>query len=108
MEIDNMKFHNFDKLKDKYIGKPETDERTQYEFELKLEILGEMIKQTRKDRNLTQEQLGDLVGVKKSEISKLENNARNMTISTVLKIFSALKAKVNFNIELENRDWSLA
>ena len=41
------------------------------------------------------------------EISKLERNARNMTISTILKIFRALKAKVNFNIEPESQDWSL-
>jgi len=108
MEIKDMKFHSFDKLKDKYIGKVETEEREQYEFELKLDILGEIIKQTRKERNLTQEQLGDLIGVKKSEISKLESNARNMTISTVIKIFHALKAKVNFRIEFENRDWSIA
>ena len=108
MEIKDMQFSSFDKLKDKYIGEVGTEERIQYEFELKLDVLGEMIRQTRKDRNLTQEQLGDLIGVKKSEISKLERNARNMTISTVLKIFRAMKAKVNFNIELENRDWSLA
>jgi len=46
-----------------------------------------MIKKTRKERKLTQEQLGDLIGVKKSEISKLERNARNMSISTVLRVF---------------------
>lgn len=108
MEIREMKFHSFDKLKDKHIGKIGTEKRDQYEFELKLDILGEMIKQTRKERNLTQEQLGDIIGVKKSEISKLERNARNMTISTVLKIFHALKAKVNFKIELEDHNWSLA
>lgn len=106
--IKDMQFRSFDRLKDKYIGEVGTEDRIQYEFELKLDVLGEMIKQTRKDRKLTQEQLGDLIGVKKSEISKLERNARNMTISTVLKIFRAMKAKVNFNIELENRDWSLA
>lgn len=107
METKKIKFHDFNKLKDKYIGKEGTEQRKQYEFELKLDILGEIIKQTRKERNLTQEQLGELIGVNKSEISKLERNARNMTISTVLKIFNALKAKVNFNIELENKDWSL-
>ncbi len=58
-----MKFHSFDKLKDKYIGKVGTENRDQYEFELKLDILGDLIKQTRKERNLTQEQLGDLIGV---------------------------------------------
>ncbi len=104
---EKIEFHSFDKLKDKYIGEVGTEKREQYEFELRLDILGEMIKQTRKERNLTQEQLGDLVGVRKSEISKLERNARNMTIITVLKIFRALKAKVNFKIEIENTDWSL-
>lgn len=107
MNTKKIKFHDFNKLKDKYIGKEGTEQRKHYEFELKLDILGEIIKQTRKERNLTQEQLGKLIGVNKSEISKLERNARNMTLSTVLKIFNALKAKVIFNIELENKDWSL-
>ena len=108
METKKIQFHSFDKLKDKYLGKVGTDKRDEYEFELKLDVLGQMIKQTRKERKLTQEQLGNLVGVKKSEISKLERNSRNMTISTVIKIFQALNAKVNFKIELENRDWSFA
>ncbi len=108
METKEMNFHSFDKLKDKYIGKIGTDKREQYEFELKLDILGEMIKRTRKERNLTQEQLGELIGVKKSEISKLERNVRNMTINTIIKVFHALKAKINFNIELENQGWSIA
>jgi len=107
METKEIKFHNFDKLKNKYIGEIGTEKRDRYEFELKLDVLGELIKQTRKERNLTQEQLGDLIGVKKSEISKLERNTRNMTISTVLKVFQALKAKINFKIELENKDWSI-
>jgi len=51
MDTKTINFHNFDKLKDKYIGKPGTDEREQYEFELKLDILAEMIKRTRKKRN---------------------------------------------------------
>ncbi len=107
-EIKDMKFYSSEEVKDELIGKTGTAERDQYEFELKLDILGEIIKRTRKERNLTQEQLGNLVGVRKSEISKIERNARNMTISTVLKIFHALKAKINFNIELENTDWSIA
>ena len=65
MKAKDLNFKNFDKLKDKYIGMPGTQGRDQYEFDLKLDILGELIKQTRKERNLTQEQLGELVGVKK-------------------------------------------
>lgn len=108
METKNIKFKNFDSLKDKYLGKIGTTERDQYEFELKLDILGEMIKRTRKERNLTQEQLGELVGVKKSEISKLERNARNMTISTVIKVFKAMKANVKFVVELESIELNIA
>lgn len=61
-----------------------------------------MIKTARKERKLTQEQLGKIIGVKKSQISKLENNAKNVTIETILKVFEALNAKVNFKVELMN------
>ncbi|MDF1546758.1 MAG: helix-turn-helix transcriptional regulator [Bacteroidales bacterium] len=108
MKTEEIKFKSFDKIKDKYIGEIGTQKRDLYEFELKLDVLGEIIRQTRKERNLTQEQLGELIGVKKSEISKLERNARNMTISTILKIFHALKAKISFNIELENWNRNIA
>jgi len=108
MKPDNVQFKKLDNIKDKYLGKIGTEERDQYEFELKLDILGEMIKQTRKERNLTQEQLGELVGVKKSEISKLEKNARNMTISTVLKVFRAMKANVKFMVKLDDNELNVA
>lgn len=90
-----------DQLKDRDIGKIGTPERNQYELELQMELLGAMIKSARKERNLTQQQLGELVGVQKSQISKLESNTKNVTIGTVLKVFNALKAKVNFNVVLE-------
>ncbi len=108
MKPDNVQFKKLDNIKDKYLGKIGTEERDQYEFELKLDILGEMIKQTRKERNLTQEQLGELVGVKKSEISKLEKNTRNMTISTVLKVFRAMKANVKFMVKLDDNELNVA
>ena len=61
-----------------------------------------MIKEARLKRNLTQEQLGKLVGVQKAQISKLESNAKNVTLSTILKVFKALKTQVKLNIEMEN------
>lgn len=61
-----------------------------------------MIKKARQERNLTQEQLGALVGVQKSQISKLENRANSATIDTILKVFKALKAEINFNVKFEN------
>lgn len=95
-------------IKDKYIGKVDTPDRDKYEFDLKLELLGEMIKRTRLERHLTQEELGKLIGVQKAQISKLERNASNVTIETVLRVFKALQANVKFKVELSGDDFNLA
>ncbi|WCC44032.1 helix-turn-helix transcriptional regulator [Tenacibaculum finnmarkense] len=71
-----MKSYTLDQAEDLLIGKKGTEERDEYEFELKLELIGDMIKTARKKRKLTQEQLGELVGVKKAQISRLENSTR--------------------------------
>jgi len=95
-----MKKMTFNQAKDKYIGKTGTPKRDQYELNLQVDLIGEMIKKTRKERNLTQEELGQLVGVQKSQISKLEKGSKNVTIATVLKVFTALKAEVKFRVDL--------
>ena len=85
-------------MKDKYIGKAGTAERDEYEYELRMDVLGRMIKMVRQERKLTQEELGKLVGVQKAQISKLESSANSATIDTILKVFKALKADINFNV----------
>src|SRR5690606_27424479 len=97
-----MEMFTFDQIKDEFIGEVGTEKRTQYEQELQFEVLGEMIRKVRLERNLTQEELGKLIGVQRAQISKLENNTTNVTLDTILKVFGALKAKVNFNVELMN------
>lgn len=99
-----MKTYSFDEVKDKYIGKKGTPERDAYESELRLDLLGEAIKQARKERKLTQSQLGELVGVKKAQISKIENNLTDARFDTILKVFRALNAKINFHVELLNEN----
>ncbi len=76
--------------------------------ELRLELLGQAVKQARKERNLTQEQLGHLVGVQKAQISKIENSLTDARFDTILKVFKALNAKINFNVELLNESVKLA
>ena len=90
-------------MKDKYIGKPGTPDREQYEYELRMDLLGRMIKSARLERKLTQEELGKLIGVQKSQISKLESSASSATIDTILKVFKALKADIHFNVKLEEK-----
>lgn len=98
-----MKKYTLSEMEDKYIGKKGTPERDAYEYELKMELLGRMIKATRKEKNMTQEQLGKLIGVNKSQISKLENNANSATIETIMKVFNALKAEIQFNVKLNDK-----
>lgn len=100
--------YSLDEMKDKYIGKTGTSERDNYEYELRMDVLGRMIKAARQERNLTQEQLGELVGVQKSQISKLESSTNSATIDTILKVFKALKAEINFNVKLEKQQIKLA
>lgn len=103
-----LEMFSFDQIKDEFIGEIGTEKRTQYEQELQLEVLGEKIRKVRLERSLTQEELGKLVGVQRAQISKLENNTTNVTMETILKVFGALKAKVNFNVELMNNRIQIA
>jgi HTH-type transcriptional regulator/antitoxin HipB len=97
-----MKQYTLGEMEDKYIGSKGTPERDAYEYELKMELLGRMIKATRKERNMTQEELGRVVGVNKSQISKLENHANSATIETIIKVFTALKADIQFNVRVND------
>lgn len=97
-----IKTYTLAEMKDMYIGKQGTKDSDEYEHELRMDIIGKIIKQARQDRNLTQEQLGELIGVQKSQISKLESSANSATIDTIIKVFKALKAEINFRVKLEN------
>ena len=97
-----MKTYTLAQVQDKLIGKLGTPARDIFEYELQLDLIGKVIKQTRQERNLTQEELGKLIGVQKAQISRLENNASNVTMDTLLRVFTALKAKIKLQIELPN------
>jgi DNA-binding XRE family transcriptional regulator len=97
-----MKAYTLDQVQDKLIGKIGTPERDIFEYELQMDLIGKAIKQTRQERHLTQEELGKLIGVQKSQISRIENNASNVTMDTLLRVFTALKAKIKLQVELPN------
>jgi DNA-binding XRE family transcriptional regulator len=97
-----MKAYTLDQVQDKLIGKIGTPGRDIFEYELQMDLIGKAIKQTRQERHLTQEELGKLIGVQKAQISRLENNASNVTMDTLIKVFTALKAKIKLQVELPN------
>jgi HTH-type transcriptional regulator/antitoxin HipB len=100
---DKLKTVSLDQMLDKHIGKQGTEKRDNFENELRIDLLGHAIKEARHARNLTQQQLGELVGVQKAQISKIENSAKNARFETILKVFEALGAKVHFNVELNDK-----
>jgi DNA-binding XRE family transcriptional regulator len=91
---------SLDAMIDKHIGVRGTPKREAFENELRIDLLGHAIKQTRIERCLTQQQLGELVGVQKAQISKIENSIKNARFETILKVFNALKTKVSFQVEM--------
>lgn len=101
MKTNNYK--RFEELEDKYFGKIGTSERDEYEFDLKMELIGDKIKQLRLQNSLTQSQLGELIGVKRSQISKLENGNHSASVSTIVKVFHAMKANVRLRIETDDK-----
>jgi DNA-binding XRE family transcriptional regulator len=103
MATDKFKTVSIDTMVDKHIGKRGTEKREAFENELRIDLLGQAIKQARQERNMTQEELGVLVGVQKAQISKIENSVKNARFETIMKVFEALGAKVNFNVELDNK-----
>ncbi len=81
METNKFKTVSLDTMIDKHLGKVGTERRDGFEKDLRIYLLGQAFKQARQERNLTQAQLGELVGVQKAQISKKENSA-NIVLST--------------------------
>ncbi len=96
----NLKTSTLSEMKDKYIGSVGTMERDEFEFELRMDVLGKMIKKVRLERQLTQEELGKLIGVQKAQISKIENSTNSATIDTIVKVMDALNAEISVIVKL--------
>lgn len=99
------KFYTQDEAKDILLGKVGTVARDAYENELNLFLIGEAIKRTRIEKNLTQEALGKLIGVQKAQISRIENG-KNLTLSTISKIFKAMG--VSAKLEIADNGYQVA
>ena len=78
---------NFDELLDIQYGKIGTKRRDEFEEKAQYFVISEMLKDARRDANLTQEQLAEKIGTKKSYISRLENGNCDIQLSTLYRIF---------------------
>ncbi|CDD17750.1 toxin-antitoxin system antitoxin component Xre family [Alistipes sp. CAG:435] len=91
--MENMKTYTFDEVKDELLGKVGTSERDEHERKVADAVnafrLGEVVRERRLDQNLTQEELGKRMGVKKSQVSKLERGD-DMSLRSMRRVFRAL------------------
>jgi HTH-type transcriptional regulator/antitoxin HipB len=78
---------NFDELLDIKYGKIGTEKRDVFEEKAQYFVISEVLKEARREANMTQEQLAVKVGTKKSYISRLENGKCDIQLSTLYRIF---------------------
>ena len=92
-QIGIMKLYSFEEVKDELLGKKGTPERDEHERKVENALhayrIGEAIKKARVEQNLTQEELGERIGVKRAQISRLEK-CYSISIPTMSKVFKAL------------------
>ena len=96
-----MELRPFDELLDEFYGKPGTARRDDFERAVDTDVkaweMGEAIRKARQEKHLTQEELGERIGVKKAQISRIENG-RNLTISTLSRVFKALGIPASLDV----------
>jgi len=90
---------NFDELLDIRYGKVGTEPRDQFEENAQYFIISELLKEARREANMTQEELANKIGTKKSYISRIENGKCDIQLSTLYRIFEfGLGRRVNLLI----------
>uniref|UniRef100_Q3AQT1 Transcriptional regulator, XRE family n=1 Tax=Chlorobium chlorochromatii (strain CaD3) TaxID=340177 RepID=Q3AQT1_CHLCH len=88
MEKINNNLTSWDDHLDNKYGKQGTTTREKYEQEFEAFKIGVLIQEARKKQHLTQEQLAEKVGTTKNYISRIENNASDIRLSTLMRIIS--------------------
>ena len=96
--MEQMKLYTHEEMLDRVIGVRGTSEREKYEDDVNNFLIGEAIKRTRESKNLTQEHLGQLMGVKRALISIIVSG-KSVNFSTIVRAFRAMGVK-SANLDL--------
>ena len=75
-----------------------TPEREQFDMECDAFIIGEQLKEERRKAGLTQEQLADRIGTKKSFISRVERGRADIQLSTLVKLFHGVGRRISVRV----------
>mgnify|MGYP003624161181 FL=1 len=100
-KINKMDTKSWKDIKDTVYGKKGTERRDGLERDFESFKIGLLLRKAREEKNLTQEQLGELVDKKRTYISRVENNGSNLTLKTLYEIVEkGLGGKVTISIEV--------
>ena len=92
-----MKTYTQDEVLERTLGMKGTPERDEFDAKVDDYLIGLAIRRAREAQNLTQQQLGERIGVERSRICSIERGA-NLRLSTLRRIFSALGLEVKLDI----------
>lgn len=93
------KIRNFEELLTAKYGEIGTSTRNEFEEGSQRFYISEMLKHARLEAQLTQSELAEKIGTKKSYISKVENGKSNITIETLIRIFeTGLNRRIGITI----------
>ena len=92
-----MKIYTHEEMLDKVLGKEGEPLRDKYEADINSYLMGETIKKARKAKKLSQEQLGELMGVTKSQVCRIENG-KNLSFGTIARVFRAMGISASFDM----------
>lgn len=87
--MEDKEYYTHEEMLDVVLGEIGTPERDEYESKMKSFQMGEAIRQARLSKHLTQEELGEKLGVKRARVSRMEKG-ENLTVSTVSRAFKAM------------------
>lgn len=93
-----MKTYSQEEVLERTLGPKGTPQRDEYDERIDDYLVGLAIRRAREAQNLTQEQLGERIGVQRARICSIERGA-NLRLSTIRRIFSALGLKVKLDID---------
>lgn len=96
--MEKMKVYSQEEVLDITLGEKGTPARDEYESMVEDYLIGAAIREARESMKMTQQQLGEKIGVQKARISSIEKGA-NLRLSTLRRIFRALGMEVDINIK---------
>lgn len=92
-----MKTYTFEESLNRALGQKGEPLRDEYENEMKSFLIGESIRKARQAKELTQEQLGELMGVKLAQVCRIEKG-RNLSLTTIARAFKAMGINATFDM----------